>query len=510
MSAEPRASDRRARSPKGAPPRHIDRASTPPHRYHPPRLFARLPDIARAALVFASLCAGGVVWLFVASPGLVARYDDSLVAAHVAPVQRRLDALAAQSDPRAGVTALLDSLAAVRKGDRLAEHKRAAFRAGVAAHLRGGDGAAALALGEAWAAFDPLDLDARAAQAEALDRLGRPDALAIWRELFAFAADRERFAAPIIRAALARGDEHDAATTMLAFLAAGGLPQDADGAWFSAGFALCVDRGQGFDPAQSQPLVAERDGARLRVPLAPPPGARRVRLTLPPLAALTLDDVGVRIQSGSYDQVLPLVQLARSTGDAVSLFGCVANDNRLVLTGDAAASLAWSLGGLQLDMRFALEAKVVATPSPWLPAVLASHAAGQLGAALLRSERVEDQDGRRRYQAVRARALQREPLRLALGDAPAVACVGEPIELGVRYALRVPRGDAQLLRLVLPPLAGVLLELRAPFDARARLQPGADLETTQSGWCAALANTELRLPLTPSDPTELALEVVLR
>jgi hypothetical protein len=470
----------------------------------------RLLDVARGALLVAALGVGGFVWLFVARPATVAAWDAAAAREHLAPAQARLAAARSAGEPArvaAQLERVLASLGHVRKGERLAEIRREAYRLGVAARLDAGAPAAALAHAEAWFAFDPLDLDARAAQAETLTALGRPDALAVWRELFARAPDRERFAAPVIRVALQRGDAEAAAAACLALLQAGGMPRSAVAGQLTDDFGLEADVGQGFDPVQRRRLRALRAGERLQVEFTPPSGARGLRVHLPALAALELRDVALRIKSATHDVTLPLVQLAAATGAPVSCVGCRPEGNVLHLEGHEAPSLAWSLGGsMALDTQWALLATPAATVSDWLAPALRLRAMGELGNALVASARVEDADGRRRYLAVRARALQASELRLGCDAETPTPMSGVPVAEGAMFQRSVRR-TAQLT-LVFPDVAGARLTLRLPWAVR--LASGSTVRVDGDGFVGDEPGALLRLDLSGSTPEFGTVEAILR
>jgi hypothetical protein len=466
-------------------------------------------------LLALSACAGLVAWVFAYRPQWVEALDAYIVARHVAPAQAALAHAQRPDLSPAAVVALLqelrDDLATVRKGDRLAPSKRAAFAHLHRTQLAAGDAEAALATAQAWQAFDAFDLEAKLAAHDALLRLpnGRVQAEAVAAELFAVAPDREAYLLPHLRHALVRHDHAAVAAMFFAHLAAGGTPVGGDPI---QGWQLFADDGQGFDPVHRAPLQVRCDGDELALTFAPPLLTRRMRLCFPSGAALTLHDVRFVVSAlvGSFE--VPLQDLPQRTGHVFVTTGLRVEGNRVGVEGHDEPALLWWLGpGAGLPSTWVLRARCAPALAPWLVEVLALAAVGHAGRTLLASTAVTDARAQARYRAARQAVLTRAVVRVhagagALPDAPVLARGDDGASFRVRFA----RGEHETVRLVLPQVAGTELRLHAPFSLRERVLPDSTLRADGDVFRAAGADAVLVLQLRPDDPATIELQGALR
>ncbi|MEZ5963718.1 MAG: hypothetical protein R3F56_07715 [Planctomycetota bacterium] len=429
-------------------------------------MLVRLANLARVALLGGTLLAAVTAWVFAAHPDWVDAFDRDHVAAYVRTDTEALGRAERADAPRATVEAellpLLARTADVRKGDRLAPCRRAAFARLARARVADGDLAGAASVAEMWRAFDPLDLDAtlvlqqvtaaQAARAPAGSAAAEA-ARQLAAELFALAPDRERFLAPLLVDALARDDHGGVADAFFTHLRAGGTPASAVA---SSGWVLLADGGDGFDPVRTEPVDVRCDGDDLRVSFTPVHDSKRLRLSLPPRVAGRLCNARFRIRAGDQEVELPAHQLARQTGAAVGEQGCHYEGDDLVLEGDDAPWLLWSLGpGARIATTWTLCARVETPSPPWLGWVMALPEVGARGQALLAADDVEDAGARARYRACRRTLLARARLSLRLGEAEPMPVALRESGEGFAFAADVRRLGATRLRLTLPALAAI-------------------------------------------------------
>lgn len=480
-------------------------------------MLRRLAQLARVLLLGISLLAASTAWVWIARPHWVDALDDRLVAAHEAePLAALARAMRdGQTPPEraAALAELLGRLHDVRKGDRLAECKRQALAARSEALLAAGDAPAAAASVAAWQTFDPLDLDAKLAAHGVALALGEPvRAAELARELFTLAPDRARFFEPHLAACRARGDDAAVAEAFFAHLRAGGTPACGD---VEQGWELLRDDGDGFEPTRREPLDVALASGELSVRFTPAHDCKRLRLQFPPGAALHLRQARFRIATAEAAVDLPLRDLARQTGGLVGEHALRQEGETLVVEGHDRASLLWSLGpGARVATTWTLSGSVEPVRAPWLADVLALAAVGERGRILLAGDAVEDAGARARYAACRRAALLGAAVQVQVGDGapesvPLVAA-GGGAGGGARFAATIRRGSADRLRLVLPQVAALDVELEAPFAAAARLVPAPGIEAAGAVVRARSAGAALELALDADDPAAFELRGELR
>lgn len=505
-------------------------------------LLARLAHVTRAVLLALSLLAAVIVWIFAARPDWVDAFDTATIAAYTrdaeATLQRAQQADASRSVVEGALTPLLARLRGVRKGDRLAACKRAALARLAEVRLAAGDAAGAHAVTAVWRAFDALDLDAIAMAQRAL--AAQPgceaEAAKLARELFDTAPDCTRFLEPHLLGCLARGDAAGVAAAFFAHLQAGGTPASADltaametgspvssqdmtgrsplrsSSLTAPGWTLWRDDGDGFDPVRVEALDVHGQGADLAVAFRPVFDCKRLRLALPPRVAARLHDARFKIATPAQVVEVPLRELARQTGAAVGEQGLHHEGDALVLEGRDAASLQWSLGpGARVDTTWTLLATVELIQPGWLGAVMRLTAVGERGRALLASTAIEDVPAQQRYLACRRASLRQARVGLQVGEsAPQEVDLVPTADAGVAFAVAVTRGQAQRLRLTLPPVAAVDVSLQAPFALAARLSPVVGARVAGDVVRTTDAGAVLEFGLRAGDPATFTLTGTLR
>ncbi len=473
----------------------------------------KLTNLARVVLLAISGLAALTALIFVKRPDWVDAFDARTVAAHTAATEAALLRVerAPPGQEIAQMQALLAELTDVRKGDRLAPGKRAAFVRLHGAQLANQAAGAALTTAHAWQAFDALDLVAKLATHDALLALpGRHiEAATVARELFAVAPDQQRFFLPHLQACLAAHDHAGAAQAFFAYLGVGGTPVGSD---IETGWVLQRDAGDGFDPLSTEVLDARCGGDDLAVTFSPPPGSRRLRLTFPARAALTLTHVRFEVttQSGTFE--VNLRDLAHRTADPVSSRGLRLDGDRIGLDGDDQASLLWGMGpGSAATSTWTLRARCVREKPLWLDDVLGLEAVGVAGRALLASSAPGDAGARLRYLAARRAALLCSVVSVQMDDGPATTV---PITANgsdaAQFRVTFARAEHAAVRLVMPAIACVDLQLRTPFSVESRLQPKSRMRLSEGVLRAAAPSADAIFELQPSDPSSIELIGELR